>query len=393
MTSPSLVHFLSSIDDPRMDRTKQHKLLDILIITVLGFMAGNDNWTEIVEWAEHNVDWLKTFLELENGIPSHDTFGRVFALIDPDQFETAFQDWVLEYRKLFLPSDPEHKDRPLIAIDGKKIRGTTDHKKPFTSAHGMVSAWCSSAGLVLGQKNYDFGKNHEKNVSRDLIDLLQLQGCIVSLDANGACTDIFNKIVEKKADFVIGLKTNLKSVYKIADQIFSETRPKNKELVSTVTEEDRGHGRTEKRIYELIAIDRADFWKTKNRMEAFEKYPHIKCLGRVTSEVNRNAKDVTDTRYFVTSLEQVDHGLFAKSVRSHWDIENKLHWILDVAFNEDRSTIHMKHAMRNVALVRRMALNLLKSVPSAKKTSVAIKRKKAGWDNKYLHQVLVSGSA
>jgi len=385
------VHYLSGINDPRMDRTKRHKLLDILIITVLGFMAGNDNWTEIVEWAEHNEDWLKTFLELANGIPSHDTFGRVFALIDADQFEAAFQEWVLEYRKLFLPTDSEQNERPLIAIDGKKIRGTTDHKKPFTSARGMVSAWCSSAGLVLGQKEYDFGENHEKLVSRDLIDLLHLQGCIVSLDANGACSDIFNKIVEKKADFVIGLKTNLKSVYKIADQIFSETRPKNRDIASVVTEEGQGHGRQEKRIYELIAIDRADFWKTKYRMEGLEKYPHIKCLGRVTSVVNRNAKDVTDTRYFMTSLEQGDYRLFARSVRSHWDIENKLHWILDVAFNEDRSTIHMKHAMRNVALVRRMALNLLKSVPSAKKTSVAIKRKKAGWDNRYLQQVLVSG--
>jgi predicted transposase YbfD/YdcC len=392
VTSPSLVHHLSSIEDPRMDRTKKHKLLDILITTVLGFMAGNDNWTEIVEWAEHNESWLKTFLELENGIPSHDTFARVFALIDPDQFEAAFQSWVLEYRERFLPTDGAGKDRPLIAIDGKKICGTTDHKKPFTSALGMVSAWCSSAGLVLGQRKYDFGENHEKTVSRDLIALLGLKGCVVSLDANGASTDIFNAIVGKKADFVIGLKTNLKSVYKIADQIFSETRPKNKEIVSTVIEEGRAHGRVEKRVYDLIDIDRADFWKTRNRMEAFERYPHIKCLGRVSSEVLRDGKVTTDVRYFMTSLAQSDYQLFARSVRSHWEIENKLHWVLDVAFNEDRSTIHQKHAMQNVALVRRMAFNLLKSVPAKKKTSVAIKRKKAGWDHTYLHEVLVSAT-
>jgi len=393
VTSPSLVHHLSSIEDPRMDRTKKHKLLDILIITVLGFMAGNDNWTEIVEWAEHNESWLKTFLELENGIPSHDTFARVFALIDPDQFEAAFQSWVGEYRNRFLSADTDSSARPLVAIDGKKIRATTDHKKPFTSALGMVSAWCSSAGLVLGQKKYDFGQNHEKNVSRDLIGLLNLKGCVVSLDANGACTDIFNKIIEKKADFVIGLKTNLKSVYKVADQIFSDTRPKNKALLSKITEEDKGHGRVEKRTYELIDVDRADFWKTNHRIEAFERYPHIKCLGRVTSEVNRHGKNTTDTRYFMTSLAQSDYQLFARSIRSHWQIENKLHWVLDVAFNEDRSTIHRKHAMRNVALVRRMAFNLLKSVPSQKKSSVAIKRKKAGWDNRYLHEVLVSATA
>lgn len=227
MTSSSLAHHLSSIEDPRMDRTKKHALLDILIITVLGFMAGNDNWTEIVEWAEHNVDWLNAFLVLENGIPSHDTFARVFALIDPDQFESAFQNWVVEYRNRFVATGGGVAERPLVAIDGKKIRGTTDHRKPFTSALGMVSAWCSSAGLVLGQKKYDFGENHEKTVSRDLIALLNLKGCVVSLDANGASTDIFNQIIGKKADFVIGLKANLKSVYRIADQIFSDTRPEN----------------------------------------------------------------------------------------------------------------------------------------------------------------------
>lgn len=333
---------------------------------------------------------LKTFLELPNGVPSHDTFARVFALIDPDQFEAAFQSWVWEYRERFLPQQTDTDCRPLVAIDGNKIRATTDHKKPFTSALGMVSAWCSSAGLVLGQKKYDFGQSHEKNVSRDLIALLNLNSCVVSLDANGACADIFDKIIEKKADFVIGLKTNLKSVYKIADQVFSETRPKNKDILSKITQEDVGHGRSEKRTYELIDVEHADFWKTTNRMEAFERYPHIKCLGRVTSEVIRHGKLTIDTRYFMTSLPQEHYRLFARSIRSHWEIENKLHWILDVVFNEDRSTVHSKHAMRNVALVRRLAFNLLKSVPSRKKTSVAIKRKKAGWDNKYLHEVLVT---
>lgn len=372
-----------------MDRTKKHKLLDILIVTVLGFMSGNDNWTEIVEWAQHNEAWLRTFLDLENGIPSHDTFGRVFALIDPVQFEAAFQSWVQEYRKQFLRADTAATERPLVSIDGKKIRGTTDHKKPFTSALGMVSAWCSSAGLVLGQKRYDFGENHEKTVSRELIQLLNLKGCVVSLDANGACSDIIDGIVDKGADFVIGLKTNLKSVYKIADQIFSETRPKNRELVSTVVEEDHDHGRVEKRVYELIDVEAADFWKTKNRLEAFERYPQIKCLGRVSSEVKRDGKDTTDTRYFMTSLAQSDFRIFARSVRSHWDIENKLHWLLDVAFHEDRSTIHQKHAMQNVALIRRLAFNLLKSFPTERKTSVAIKRKKAGWDPGFLRDVLL----
>lgn len=142
MITPSLAHYLSCIKDPRMDRTKKHKLLDILISTVLGFMAGNDNWTEIVEWARHNEAWLKTFLGFENGIPSHDTYARVFALIKPDQFESAFQSWVQEYRDQFLANHSQ-SGRPLVAIDGKKIRGTTDHEKPFTSSLGMVSAWCS----------------------------------------------------------------------------------------------------------------------------------------------------------------------------------------------------------------------------------------------------------
>ena len=370
-----------------MDRTKKHKLLDILIITVLGFMTGNDNWIEIVEWAEHNEEWLRTFLELENGIPSHDTFGRVFALIDPKEFESAFQSWVLEYRKIFLKD--ESGTRQHVAIDGKKIRGTTDHKKPFTSAMGTVSAWCSTAGLVLGQTKYDFGENHEKHATLDLIQMLHLKGAIVSLDANGATQDILRKITTKKADFVIGLKTNVKSLYKIADQIFSETRPKNKDLMSTLMQEEKGHGRSEKRTYELIGIDAADFWKTPNRVEVFQRYPDIKCLGRVVAEVTRNGRQTQDARFFMTSLSQNDYCAFATAVRSHWEIENKLHWVLDVAFHEDRSTIHKKNAMENVALVRRLAFNLLKVFPTERKTSVAIKRKKAGWDSKFLHEVLI----
>ena len=305
MASSTLMDFLSEVDDPRMDRTKKHKLLDILVITILGFMAGNDNWPEIIEWAKHNVDWLKTFLELENGIPSHDTFGRVFALVETKQFEAAFQAWVLEYRKLFINTDDQIRHH--IAIDGKKIRGTTDHKKPFTSAMGTVSAWCNSAGLVLGQTKYDFGENHEKHATLDLIQLLHLRGAIVSLDANGATQDILNKITEKKADFVIGLKTNVKSLYRIADQIFSETRPKNKKILSSVIEEEKGHGRVEKRTYELIDVEKSDFWRTPNRLEVFKKYPDIKCLGRVTAEVTRNGKETKESRFFMTSLSQDDH--------------------------------------------------------------------------------------
>ena len=208
------------------------------------------------------------------------------------------------------------------------------------------------------------------------------------MDANGACEDIFNGIIDKKADFVIGLKTNLKSVHRIADEIFSEARPKNKDLVSTVIEEDKEHGRKEKRTYELIAIDQADFWRAKNRMATFKKYPHIKCFGRVTAEVLRNGKETIESRYFMTSLPQEDYHAFATSVRSHWQIENKLHWVLDVAFHEDRSTIHQKNAMQNVVLVRRLAFNLLKSLQTKRKMSVAVKRKKASWDSSFLHEVL-----
>jgi predicted transposase YbfD/YdcC len=378
---------LSLIEDPRVDRTKKHLLIDILVITVLGYMSDNDNWFD-----EEKREWLKTFLELRNGIPSHDTFGRVFALIDPDQFEAAFQNWAIEYRKKFLPDTIEPEHRYHIAIDGKKIRGTTDHKKPHTSAMGMVNAWCSSAGLVLGQKYYDFADHHEKHSTLDLIDMLYLNGCIVTLDANGATQDIFNKIIDKKADFVVGLKKNIKTAYRIADQIFSETRPKNKSIASMVTEEENKlqHGRKEKRTYELIDIDAADFWRTKNRLEVFEKYPHIKCLGKVTSEGIRDGKAFQESRFFMTNLKQEEYKIFATSVRSHWEIENKLHWVLDVAFHEDRSTIHKKNVLRNVALVRRLAFNLLKSFPTPRKMSVAIKRKKAGWDSQFLHAALIS---
>ena len=299
----TLMEHLSLIQDPRIERTKKHQLIDILVITVLGFIADNDNWFEIIQWAEHKQEWLKTFLKLENGIPSHDTFGRVFALIDPDHFESVFQNWAKEYREKFLPREAQPESRNHVAIDGKKLRGTTDHKKPFTSAKGMVNAWCSSTGLVLGQTNYDFSEKIERASTLELLDMLYLKGCVVSLDAGGATQDIFNKIAEKKADFVVGLKKNVKNVYKIADQIFSETRPKNKDIVSIVIEEEnkRQHGRKEKRTYELIDLEAADFWRTTNRLEVFKKYPHIKCLGKITAEITRNGNSSVESRFYSTS--------------------------------------------------------------------------------------------
>ena len=195
-----------------------------------------------------------------------------------------------------------------------------------------------------------------------------------------------------KATVADWIEKNLKNVYKIADQIFSETRPKNKIIASIEIEEESKlqHGRKEKCTYELIDIESADFWRTKNRLEVFEKYPHIKCFGRVTAEVTRNGKSSIEYRLYMTSLEQEDYKAFATTVRSHWEIENNLHWVLDVSFYEDRSTIHKQNAMRNVALVRRLAFNLLKAIPSQRKTSVAIKRKKAGWDSTLLHDALIT---
>ena len=290
MARRGLVECLSGISDPRMDRTKKHLLIDILVITVCAYVSGADNWIEVVEWAKSREDWLRKFLVLPAGIPSHDTFGRVFALIEPKEFEVAFQAWLGELRQALSPDG----GRDFVSIDGKKLRSTFHYSGHCTSAIGIVSAWSSETGLVLGQRRYDYSGEHEKWVMRDVVDLLYLEGCVVTLDAAGATREIFEKVIEKKADFVIGLKKNFKGLYKIADEVFTNAYPKNEPRFTRSETEGKAHGRNEKRVYELIELKDAEFWRSRSRQEYLKPLIEIKSIGRVTSTREKNGETSQD---------------------------------------------------------------------------------------------------
>jgi len=386
-----LISCLGGVKDPRVERTKKHKLIDILVITVCAHLCSADNWVEVEEWAKSREAWLKKFLELPEGIPSHDTFGRVFCLLDPKELNRAFSEWVREFRskKIFQKRKQKNQTETpeIVSIDGKVIRGTLEKKRGPLSAIGVVNAWSSEVGLVLGQNKFDnLNGTHEKQSTEELIDFLYLKGVIVTLDAGGATASICEKIKAKEADFVIGLKGNQGELLKAAEWIYSLGRRRNGKFITSRRSEREKvtHGREEKRLYELISLEEADLPELGSWKEMLERWPTVKGLGRIRSK--RNA--TFETRYYLTSLESPAIREFAHAVRGHWSVENQLHWVLDVAFREDQCRSRVKNVAENLAVIRRIALNLLKQ-DKINKIGIQAKRRKAGWDPEYLEAVLL----
>lgn len=365
-------HF-SAIKDPRIDRTKRHKLIDIITITLCAVISGAESWDDIELFGECKYDWFKSFLELPNGVPSHDTFNRVFARLDPQQLEKCFGDWVKSISNLL----PEEQ----IAIDGKTLRNSfnsQDEEKAIV----MVSAWARESGLVLAQKKVS-KKSNEITAVPELLKVLELSGAIVTLDAMGCQTKIVNQIVEQEADYLITLKKNQGGLYKRVDDLFKVALSKNDNdlFSSNYTVCESGHGRTEQRYYHVLnniqeLVDSKKKWSNLNSVVRVEYLRQLK-----------NGKTSFESRYFITSLSKNAEKL-ADYIRGHWSVENQLHWILDVDFNEDSSRIRKDNAPENLAVIRHMALNLLKQDKSFK-GSIKGKRKRAGWDNNYLRELLL----
>ena len=374
----SLIDHFSDVDDPRLDRTKKHNIIDIISITMMATISGMQNWIEIVDWATENENWLKGFLELPAGIPSHDTFGRVFALIKPDAFQEAFKDWV-DSIKLNFPS------REIIAIDGKFLNGSTKERNNSRSALLMVSAWACKSGITLGQLSSRLKKNEgEKKITEKLLDQIDVRGNIITMDANGATTAIINKIAEKNGDCVIGLKDNQRRAKMTARNLFEHEKSQN--LKKVIYQNDIGHGREETRRYELLSLESLDVIGLNQAIKKIKtKWPSIVSFGRVTSERKVNKVTTTSERFFLTSL--INENEFAESVRSHWKIENALHWQLDVTFREDHSRARMGFAADNLAIIRRLALNLLKQDLKEKK-SIRRKQLLCNWNKDYLIQII-----
>jgi predicted transposase YbfD/YdcC len=455
LTDSFLSYFLP-IEDPREDNhNRRHNFHDILVITILATICGANTWTEICEFGEAKIDWLQTFLELPNGIPSHDTFGRVFSLIDSEKFETCFLSWI-ESLQIDVINE-------IISIDGKTLRGSHDRSKGKKPLH-LVSAWASNNKILLGQVK-TAEKSNEITAIPELLEMINVKDSIVTIDAMGCQQEIAKQIVNQGADYVLSLKENQPTLYQDVVSIFQKAEQckyKNMQHKQKL-EKIKGHGRVEKRRYTLI---------TPREQQLFGlRWPHLRGLGMV--EVSRRSTVTNEiensTRFFLTSLDdgyelclmsdlpqgtlpekgkmyvekkgeelrclvqdpngntvdfllnikiadlnpvtlrknrlrilaetgkrghtlrEQDIDRFMQAVRKHWNVEINLHWSLDVSFQEDLNRVRIGDASENLAIVRRIALNLLKQEKTSK-VGITGRRKRAGWDNKYLLKVFNADS-
>ena len=361
------------VKDPRIDRTKRHKLIEIMIMATLAVICGADSWVDVEMFGNSKKEWLKTFLELENGIPSHDTFGRVFALINPQEFENGFKEWV----KLIQ----EVTQGQVIAIDGKQIRGSKDIPAGQAAIY-MVSAWATANQLVLGQRKVD-DKSNEITAIPQLMKVLDLAGCIVVVDAIGTQTKIAKTIIDQGADYVLAVKENQGHLYEDIHDLFEEDWKQNfaGAPYSYAKVVNKNHGRIE--IRECWSISDPEYLAN---IRELDRWKGVQSLVMILSKRQIGEKQEVQDRYYITSLGS-DAKKILQAKRSYWGIENCLHWVLDIAFNEDHCRVRKDHAPQNFAILRHMALNMLK-LETTVKAGIKAKRLKCGWDTGYLLKVL-----
>src|SRR4051795_9064260 len=371
MSIESLVRHLGVVEDPRCQGKIEHRLIDILVVAICAVIACAESWDDIALYGRSKLAWLRTFLDLPNGIPSHDTFRRVFMLIDPDAFERGFAAWV--------GSLMDSSEREVVAIDGKTLRRSFDRRRERSPLH-LVSAWASEQGLVLGQRRVHETSN-EITAIPELLDQLALENSIVTLDAMGCQTAIAERILARGADYLLGLKANHQLAYEAAVKHFDQSCfRRGAPQRATWDTFDEAHGRL---------VRRRVFASTKAaRLEALSAWPGLHTVLAVESlrSTNSTPKVETEIRYFLSSCRD-DPIVLGRAIRQHWAIENALHWVLDVTFREDDSRVRDQRAARNLAVLRRMAINLVGRDGSTK-ASVRARRKRAAWNDDYMLQLL-----
>lgn len=376
LPATSISEHFEALGDPRRDRTKAHRLLDIIGITLCAVICGADGWVDVATFGRVKEPWLRTFLALPGGIPSHDTFGRVFARLDPEEFRRCFLSWARAV--VGAPGDQ------VVAIDGKTLRRSHDRRAGKDALH-LVSAWATANGLVLGQVATD-AKSNEITAIPALLRLLALEGATVTIDAMGCQTAIAQQVVAQGADYVLALKGNhptlherVRLAFADADAAIGTTLPLADLVTATTT--DKAHGRIEQR--RCRAIGDPDVLAFVDPTGAWPGLASVVCI----ESTRRTGEAVsTEARHYLSSLP-ADAAALGAAIRSHWGSENRLHWVLDVAFREDDCRVRVGHAPENLAIIRHFALNLLRKEPS-RRASLATKRLCAALDDTYLRAVL-----
>lgn len=367
---PVLLEYFADLPDPRIDRCKDHALSDILAIALLATLCGAEHFTEMEAFGRAKEAWLKTFLPLKNGIPAHDTFARVFAVLKPQAFHECFLRWVQELRTV---TEDEY-----VGVDGKTLRRAHRRGTGVKPLH-LVQAWAVRNRLVLGQLKVDQKSNEMKAVP-ELLWMLVLKGCIVTVDALNTQKDIAHEIRAQEADYVLALKENHPTLCHEVRGVFEAVRevPKTDQTVSRSESVERQHGRTETRRCWSVA---APEWLT-----GFAEWRDLRSIVMVEAVRTVATKTSTAQRYYLSSLAP-DAARAAAAIRAHWGVENSLHWVLDVAFREDDSRVCTGYAAENLALARKITHNLMQQEKTDKR-GVKSKRLRAGWDEKYLLSVL-----
>jgi predicted transposase YbfD/YdcC len=365
-------HF-ATLEDPRAEHLIDHQLIDIVMVTLCAVICGAETWNDIELFDQERLDWLRQFLALENGPPSHDTYGRVFARLDGQQFQACFIAWV---QAVFQATQGQ-----VIAVDGKQARRSHDRINGKQAIH-VVSAWATANHLVLGQQKVD-QKSNEITAIPELLRLLEISGCIVTIDAMGCQTAIAEQIVEQGADYVLAVKENQSHLYEDIDLFFRLAQQNDFGRVEQTYERtvNKGHGRIE--VRECWAIAGAE---SLQFLRDYEQWPGLRTIALVQNQRQIQGQVTTERRFYISSLAnnapQILH-----AARSHWGVENALHWVLDVAMGEDDSRIRKDSAPENMAILRRIALNLLKQERTLKR-GIQGKRLKAALSPDYLLKVL-----
>jgi predicted transposase YbfD/YdcC len=364
-----------ALPDPRCTTNRLHLLGDVIVIAVCGVLANADGPLAIAKWAQLNSVWLKEHLQLPNGIPSRDTIRRVLTLLDPMAFQKCFTAWLDSLSD--VPEEQKTNYKKHVAIDGKAMRRSHDKKKGL-GALFIVGAWASEQGISLGQVATE-EKSNEITAIPKLLDQIDVEDTIITIDAAGCQKNIAKQIIESQGDYVLALKLNHPTLYKQVEGLFNDHLADDfaRIPVSQYEEQEKGHGRVEKRSYFQLTVPKDLFGR--------KEWVGIKTIGAAIRVYEQDGKEKSDVRYYLSSLRR-NGQLFARSVRNHWSIENTLHWSLDMTYREDESRIRERTCAQNMSWIRRITLSLIKQHPG--KESYIMKRRMAGWNVGYMMQIL-----